>query len=340
MLLDLYPMLKPLLFKIDAEKTHTRTMSMLQKMPYIIPRTVIEDPVTVMGISFPNRLGLAAGLDKNGVAVPAFDRMGFGFVEVGTATPKPQPGNAKPRMFRIPEYEAVINRMGFNNNGINSLVNEVAAIKHNVRAVIGINVGKNTATSNENAAKDYKYCIETATRYADYITINISSPNSPGIRDLFGKEYLSDLLFAVKMTQRQCEQRDGKYTPLVVKLSPDSTEDELDTILDCIKEQNIDGIIASNSTVNKAEIADSPMSEERGGLSGAPLRYRALDMIRIVRSRLPDIPLIASGGVMSAQDYLDRLEAGADLVQVFTGLIYRGPQLVNDCLKSRVPLRG
>lgn len=334
-MINFYSAVRPILFKLDSEDAHEKTLNFLRKFSFLIPRVLVDEPVQLMGILFPNRLGLAAGLDKNGIAIEAFDRMGFGFIEVGTVTPKPQPGNPKPRLFRLPEEEAIINRMGFNNLGVDALVSEVASVKAGVRATIGINLGKNKDTPNEAALSDYQLGMETAYRYADYLTINISSPNTVGLRDLQHVAFLRELLDGLKKTQLRCQQRFGRYVPLVLKIAPDNNNHQLIELCKVVAEFDIDGIIATNTTTARRMIAKHPLSKEEGGLSGAPLSKRSTEVVQLVREQLPQITLIASGGVMSAEDYLAKRAAGADLVQLYTGLVYYGTALVKECLAQK-----
>lgn len=331
---DLYPYLRPLLFQFDAERIHTWTLASISKFPGLISVYHKESPVHVMGLSFPNPLGLAAGLDKNGIAIPAFARMGFGFLEVGTVTPKPQPGNPRPRLFRLAEAQAVINRMGFNNAGVDALCAHVAAVKAQCPALIGINIGKNKTTPNENALEDYLYCLEKAYPQADYITINISSPNTQGLRDLQHGNALTHLLTGIKAKQQALNDATARYVPVVVKIAPDNSEAELEEMLTIIDSVGIDGIIATNTTLDKSAVNSLAHGSETGGLSGAPLTAKSTQILARIRERLPKIPLIAAGGVMNAADYQAKLAAGADLVQIYTGLIYQGPNLIKACLEA------
>ena len=327
-----YDYLRPLLFRLDPERAHDRTLALLARMPVFMPRGTGGKPVELMGLTFPNRLGLAAGLDKNGVAVSAFDRAGFGFIEVGTVTPRPQPGNPRPRLFRLPEHEAIINRMGFNNLGIDALTARLATTPK-PRALLGINLGKNKDTPNEAALDDYRVGLQKAWAHADYLTINISSPNTAGLRDLQHGAALRDLLAGIKAEQQRLADETARRVPVVVKIAPDLDDAALYATLDSIAEAGMDGIIATNTTLDKSAVASHRYGGEQGGLSGAPLTAASTAIVKKIRAHLPQMALIAAGGVMRAADMQAKLDAGADLVQIYSGLIYHGPQLVRDCLR-------
>ena len=327
-----YDYLRPLLFRLDPERAHNRTLALLARMPVFMPRGTGGKPVELMGLTFPNRLGLAAGLDKNGVAVSAFDRAGFGFIEVGTVTPRPQPGNPRPRLFRLPEHEAIINRMGFNNLGIDALTARLATTPK-PRALLGINLGKNKDTPNEAALDDYRIGLQKAWAHADYLTINISSPNTAGLRDLQHGAALRDLLAGIKAEQQRLADETARRVPVVVKIAPDLDDAALYATLDTIAEAGMDGIIATNTTLDKSAVASHRYGGEQGGLSGAPLTAASTAIVKKIRAHLPQMALIAAGGVMRAADMQAKLDAGADLVQIYSGLIYHGPQLVRDCLR-------
>ncbi len=327
-----YEYLRPLLFRLDPERAHNRTLALLARMPVFMPRGTGGKPVELMGLTFPNRLGLAAGLDKNGVAVSAFDRAGFGFIEVGTVTPRPQPGNPRPRLFRLPEFDAIINRMGFNNLGIDALTARLAATPK-PRALLGINLGKNKDTPNEAALDDYRVGLQKAWAHADYLAINISSPNTAGLRDLQHGAALRDLLAGIKAEQQRLADETARRVPIVVKIAPDLDDVALHATLDTIAEANMDGIIATNTTLDKSAVASHRYGGEQGGLSGAPLTAASTAIVKKIRAHLPQMALIAAGGVMRAADMQAKLDAGADLVQIYSGLIYHGPQLVRDCLR-------
>ncbi|SUO95624.1 quinone-dependent dihydroorotate dehydrogenase [Suttonella ornithocola] len=333
--MSLYAFLRPMLFGLAPEAAHELTLKTLAKMPNLAPSCAYQEPVALMGLTFPNRLGLAAGLDKNALAIPAFARMGFGFIEVGTITPRAQPGNPKPRLFRLPEQEAIINRMGFNNEGAERVCQRVAKARAQLKGtLIGINLGKNKDTPNEQALKDYRSAMDIAYAHADYLTINLSSPNTQGLRELQHGAALKQLLKGLKKAQTENAQKHSKYVPLVVKLSPDNTMNELDLTLVSLAAAQVDGIIATNTTIDKTAVSDHRYGNEQGGLSGKPLTEKTTNIIKHIRDRLPNMPLIASGGVMTANDYQAKLTAGADLVQLYTGLIYQGPRLIQDCFQS------
>ena len=327
-----YDYLRPLLFRLDPERAHNRTLALLARMPVFMPRGTGGKPVELMGLTFPNRLGLAAGLDKNGIAVSAFDRAGFGFIEVGTVTPRPQPGNPRPRLFRLPEHEAIINRMGFNNLGIDALTARLATTPK-PRALLGINLGKNKDTPNEAALDDYRVGLQKAWAHADYLAINISSPNTAGLRDLQHGAALRDLLAGIKAEQQRLADETARRVPVVVKIAPDLDDVALHATLDTIAEANMDGIIATNTTLDKSAVASHRYGGEQGGLSGAPLTAASTAIVKKIRAHLPQMALIAAGGVMRAADMQAKLDAGADVVQIYSGLVYHGPQLVRDCLR-------
>lgn len=330
--MNTYDCLRPLLFRLDPEAAHELTLKTLAACPILAPHITGGTPVEVMGLSFRNRLGLAAGMDKNAVALPAFARMGFGSIEVGTVTAKPQPGNPKPRLFRLPQENALVNRMGFNNDGVAAVCARVAKAKKTLDAVIGVNLGKNKTTPNDRALDDYLFGMETAYPFADYLAINISSPNTEGLRGLQHGQALCGLLEGLRRKQDRLFLEHGRTLPLVVKIAPDNTDAELDAMLAIIDDAGIDGIIATNTTTDKTAVARASNGTREGGLSGAPLMEKSTQTLRRIRETLPDIALIATGGVMRGEDYRAKLDAGADLVQIYSGLVYRGPALVRDCL--------
>ncbi|MEM6988706.1 MAG: dihydroorotate dehydrogenase (quinone), partial [Pseudomonadota bacterium] len=289
----------------------------------------IADPVERMGLQFGNRIGLAAGLDKDARAIDAFGAMGFGFVEVGTVTPRGQPGNPKPRLFRLPSHDALINRFGFNNHGATALCERVKRRKW--AGLIGINIGKNANTPTENAVDDYVDCLATVAPLADYVTVNVSSPNTKNLRDLQSAEALDTLLGELVSTRDAAAEQRGKPLPLLLKVAPDMAHDQREAIAKAVKAHRIDGLIASNTTVEREAVAGQVHAEESGGLSGGPLRARTPSIIKAWRGLLgSDTTLVAVGGIASAQDAVRSIESGADLVQVYTGLIYHGPRLVKD----------
>jgi dihydroorotate dehydrogenase len=334
----IYSLLRNVFFKFDAEKIHELTISTLKstgKTPANIAykQHIKQKPVTVMGITFPNPVGLAAGLDKNGECVPAFEAMGFGFVEVGTVTPKPQPGNDKPRLFRIEQAQGIINRMGFNNKGVDYLVSQVQ--KANFKGVLGINIGKNKLTPDENAKDDYIYCMRKVYAIASYITVNISSPNTPGLRSLQYGDALNDLLSALKKEQNTLAEQNGKYVPMVVKIAPDLTPAEIIDIAQCLIKNNIDGVIATNTTLSREGVEQLPYGNEQGGLSGQPVKDKSTQVIKLLAQALQGkLPIIGVGGISSAADAQEKLDAGASLVQVYTGFIYQGPKLIKEIVNG------
>jgi len=286
-----------------------------------------------MGIDFPNSLGLAAGLDKNGECINAFAAMGFGFVEVGTVTPRPQPGNPKPRIFRLPEANAVINRMGFNNKGVDYLVSQVRAA--NFSGVLGINIGKNKDTPEENAKDDYIHCMRKVYDFASYITINISSPNTPGLRSLQYGDALNELLSSLKAEQAELAKQYNKYVPIAVKIAPDLTEDEVNSIAQSLIDNNIDGVIATNTTLSREGVEGLQYGKEQGGLSGEPVKDKSTAVISLLSKALDNkLPIIGVGGIASSHDANEKIVAGASLVQVYTGFIFQGPTLVKEIVNG------
>jgi len=289
-----------------------------------------------MGLKFPNRVGLAAGMDKGGTAVSAFGAIGFGHVEIGTVTPRPQPGNPKPRLFRLKEHEAIINRMGFNNPGVDGLLRNLAQSKKNFSGVLGINIGKNFDTPNENALDDYLTCFEGVYAAADYVTANLSSPNTKGLRDLQNETFCRELIERLQAKREELKPaNNGKHVPLVIKIAPDLSEDAIKSLASVFSETGVDGIITTNTTIERGAVAGHPQADEAGGLSGAPLSEKSTGILALLRREMDaDIPIIGSGGVMSAADALAKFDAGAALVQVYTGLVYRGPALVGEIVGS------
>lgn len=326
------------MFQLDPEKIHELTISTLKKtgktpLNLLYKQSIATKPVEVMGIKFPNPVGLAAGLDKNGECINAFAAMGFGFVEVGTVTPRPQPGNDKPRIFRLEQANAIINRMGFNNKGVDYLVNQV--IKANFKGVLGINIGKNKDTPDENAKDDYIYCMRKVYNFASYITVNISSPNTPGLRSLQYGDALNELLAALKTEQANLATQYNKYVPIAVKIAPDLTEDEVNSIAQCLISNNIDGVIATNTTLSREGVEGLTHANEQGGLSGQPVKEKSTTVIKLLSKALEDkLPIIGVGGIASAADAKEKLAAGASLVQVYTGFIYQGPRLIKEIVNA------
>jgi dihydroorotate dehydrogenase len=334
----MYPVIRKLFFSLDAEQAHLLGLNALKlsttlKLSRLIFGQPVAAPKQVMGLTFPNAVGLAAGLDKNGDYIEALAAVGFGFIEIGTVTPRPQPGNPKPRLFRIPEAEAIVNRMGFNNKGVEYLVTQVR--KANIKSILGINIGKNVDTPVEKAADDYIKCLQLVYPLADYITINISSPNTPGLRNLqFGDE-LKQLLDSLKKEQLLLQQKYSKYVPLAVKIAPDMEDNDIKMIAVLLLEKGIDAVIATNTTVSREAVAGLPNAEEQGGLSGVPLKAQSTHVIKKLAEHLHGkIPIIAVGGVFSAQDAEEKISAGADLVQIYTGFIYKGNELIKECANA------
>ncbi len=286
-----------------------------------------------MGLRFPNRVGLAAGLDKNGTAIDGLSHLGFGFLEVGTVTPRPQPGNPKPRLFRLPEHEAIINRMGFNNAGIDALRERLEHVRY--RGILGINIGKNFDTPIEKAVDDYLICLDKAYSQASYITVNISSPNTKNLRQLQGASELDALLAALKSRQTELADRHGKYVPLALKIAPDLDTGQITNIADALRRHRIDAVIATNTTLGREGVESSPLATEAGGLSGSPLFEKSTAVIRSLALALcGELPIIAAGGITSGARARAKLDAGAALVQIYSGLIYKGPQLVGECIDA------
>jgi dihydroorotate dehydrogenase len=337
----MYKFLQKILFLLPPETAHHFSLvalSFLYKLGLLnffkSKKTV--KPVEVMGIKFPNRIGLAAGLDKNGEYIEALSALGFGFVEIGTVTPRPQDGNPKPRLFRLPEAQAIINRMGFNNKGIEYLVDKVNESRDaGFTGIIGINIGKNFTTQLEHATEDYLVGLREAYAYASYITVNISSPNTPGLRDLqYGKE-LNKLLAALKAEQMKLVSDYRVYKPIAIKVAPDLATDEINDIAEALLDNKMDALIASNTTLSRDAVKGMEQGDEAGGLSGAPVRQMSTELIRQFHAILKDrVPIIGVGGISSVKDAQDKLDAGASLVQVYTGLIYQGPGLVKKILKG------
>jgi len=331
----MYGWLRPLLFCLQTEFSHHLTLNTLDMLDSILPSRPIPNvaPVTLMGLSFPNRIGLAAGLDKNGEHIDALARLGFGFIEVGTVTPRAQSGNPKPRLFRLSQAKAIINRMGFNNKGVDYLCQHVTQKQY--KGIVGINIGKNAKTPLNKAHADYLMCLKQAYIHADYITVNISSPNTAQLRELQNDALLASLLEILKEGQLRLALQTQRYVPLVLKIAPDLMFDQIVNIAQLLLRYEIDGVIATNTMLDKQAVAHLPHGLEQGGLSGAPLTKLSTDVIRILGKELKGrIPIIGVGGILSVQDAQDKINAGASLLQLYTGLIYKGPSLVTDCLKT------
>lgn len=334
----LYRIARSAIFQLDAEKAHDLAIQNFSRftgtpLDFFYRQHVPERPVEVMGITFKNPVGLAAGLDKNGECIDAFGAMGFGFIEVGTVTPRPQLGNDKPRLFRLIPAEGIINRFGFNNLGVDKLVENVK--KSTYDGVIGINIGKNKDTPIEKGAEDYLICMEKVYQYAGYIAVNISSPNTPGLRSLQYGEALDDLLAQLKQKQIELAELHGKYVPLALKIAPDLDDDEIVQICESLIRHNIDGVIGTNTTLDRTLVEGMDHCDEMGGLSGRPLQNKSTDVIRKMAIALNDaLPIIGVGGIDSAVSAREKIQAGAQLVQVYTGFIYHGPRLVKDIVNG------
>ncbi|HOB62682.1 MAG TPA: quinone-dependent dihydroorotate dehydrogenase [Candidatus Competibacteraceae bacterium] len=332
-----YP-IRTLLFQLDPETAHCWTLQLLRSMAALplsglLTSDVPSAPRQVMGIDFPNPVGLAAGLDKNGECIGAWAALGFGFVEIGTVTPRPQPGNPKPRMFRLPKAQALINRMGFNNKGVDYLVEQVRQAQF--KGVLGINIGKNADTPVAQAVDDYLIGLRKVYPWARYVTVNISSPNTPGLRDLQYGAALDQLLAALKAEQQRLADSYGRYVPLAVKIAPDIADADVPTVGRALVRHGIDAVIATNTTFSRAGVEGLPHADEAGGLSGAPLRDRSTAVVRQLAEVVEGaLPIIASGGILSGADAAAKIAAGASLVQIYTGFIYRGPTLIREAVKS------
>ena len=332
-----YALTRPFLFGLDPEQAHDLTLAALarvQRTPLVcvVAQPRVADPVEVAGLKFPNRIGLAAGLDKNGRCIDGFGAMGFGFIEVGTVTPKPQPGNPKPRIFRLPEAGALINRLGFNNDGLDAFVANVRRARfRRGGGVLGLNIGKNAATPIERAVDDYLLCLEGVYPHADYVTVNISSPNTANLRALQGDKALDPLLAALQQRKAELARRHGRNVPIFVKIAPDLDAEQVASIAATLMRNRIDGVIATNTTLDRAAVEHLLHGAEAGGLSGAPVFERSNRVITQLRAALgPAYPIIGVGGVMSGADARAKVAAGANLVQIYTGFIYKGPSLVRE----------
>lgn len=336
--MNIYKLIKPFLFQLDAEYAHDLTLNSLklaEKTGLLnsLYKPVHGIPRQVMGLTFPNAVGLAAGLDKNGAFIDGMAALGFGFIEVGTVTPRPQPGNPKPRLFRVKEAQGIINRFGFNNLGVDQLIQNVKASKY--RGILGINIGKNFDTPNERAVDDYLICMRKVYRYASYITVNISSPNTKNLRQLQEKEALDALLGTLKAEQTALTQKHRKYVPIALKIAPDLEYEQIIEIADLLKAHQFDGVIATNTTLSREGVEDMKNATESGGLSGTPVRDKSSQVIRHLSNQLAgELPIIGVGGIMGGADAIEKIEAGASLVQVYSGLIYRGPSLVREVAKA------
>jgi len=332
-----YPLIRKLLFLLPPETAHTlalRTLNMYGRIKgQTQPTAALTSPIQIMGLNFPNAVGAAAGLDRNGDYLPGLSAMGFGFIEVGGVTPKPQPGNPKPRLFRLTEQNALINRFGFSGKGLTYLVSQLK--QRTYAGVLGINIAKNLTTPLTDALSDYQHCFEKLYPYADFVTVNISSPNTPGLRELQFESHLEGMLTALKAQQKQLHAEQGRYVPLVLKIAPDLTDSEIEKIATLLLKSRFDGVIATNTTIERPGLSDVQKASEAGGLSGAPLLSKSTHVVEVLHRHLKgEIPIIACGGILSAQDAQAKIDAGASLVQIFTGFIYRGPRLVKEIVEK------
>lgn len=334
----LYRIARAGFFQLDAEKAHDLAIQNFKRLngtplDLFYRQQLPNRPVECMGLTFRNPVGLAAGLDKNGECVEAFDAMGFGYVEVGTVTPRPQPGNDKPRLFRLVEAEGIINRMGFNNLGVDNLVENIKNSKFS--CLLGINIGKNKDTPIEQGVDDYLICMDKVYQYADYIAVNISSPNTPDLRSLQYGEALDELLQALKEKQKKLEDIHGKYVPLALKIAPDLSDQEIKQICQSLIQHDIDGVIATNTTLDRSLVEGMKNANETGGLSGRPVQLRSTEVVRLLSKELEGkLPIIGVGGIDSYVAAKEKLMAGASLVQVYSGFIFKGPSLVKDIVKN------
>ncbi|MCA1923960.1 quinone-dependent dihydroorotate dehydrogenase [Buttiauxella noackiae] len=333
-----YPFVRKALFKLDPERAHEVTFQQLRRvtgtpLEWLVRQNVPSKPVTCMGLTFKNPLGLAAGLDKNGECIDALGAMGFGSIEIGTVTPRPQPGNDKPRIFRLVEAEGLINRMGFNNHGVDNLVENVK--KSHFDGVLGINIGKNKDTPVEQGKDDYLICMDKIYPYAGYIAINISSPNTPGLRTLQYGDALDDLLTAIKNKQQALQELHHKYVPVAVKIAPDLSEEELIQVADSLVRHNIDGVIATNTTLDRSLVQGMKYCDEMGGLSGRPVQLKSTEIIRRLSQELNGrLPIIGVGGIDSLIAAREKMAAGASLVQIYSGFIFKGPPLIKEIVSG------
>ncbi|MFL6660946.1 MAG: quinone-dependent dihydroorotate dehydrogenase [Rhizobacter sp.] len=341
-----YALARPFLFGLDAEAAHDLTLGALARIQHTplvctVAQARVDDPVTLAGLRFPNRIGLAAGLDKNGRCIDGFGAMGFGFVEVGTVTPRPQPGNPKPRVFRLPEAQALINRLGFNNEGLDAFIANVQRAHFRERGgILGLNIGKNATTPIERAADDYLAALDGVYPHADYVTVNVSSPNTKNLRSLQSDAALDALLAAIHRRDDELAQRHGRRVPIFLKIAPDLDAGQVRLIAAAVKAHGMAGVIATNTTVARDAVKHLPHGDEAGGLSGAPVFEASNRVIAQFRAALgPRVPIIGVGGVMRGGDAVAKIEAGADLVQLYTGFIYRGPALVSEAARALAAAR-
>ncbi|NYZ64204.1 quinone-dependent dihydroorotate dehydrogenase [Luteimonas deserti] len=345
----MYGVARPLLFRLDAERAHGLALASLDAahragLVPLIAKAPAPLPVEAFGLRFPNPVGLAAGLDKNGAHIDALFALGFGSIEIGTVTPRAQDGNPRPRMFRLPRHRALINRLGFNNRGVEALLENVGRAKRD--GILGINIGKNKDTPNDDAADDYLACLERVYPVADYVTVNISSPNTAGLRELQEEQALRRLIGTLRDAQERLAAQHGRRVPVLVKVAPDLSDDDIEAAARVLSDLHVDGVIATNTTVSRINLQAARHANQSGGLSGEPLMNKSTTVLRMLRTRLPDtIPLIGVGGILSGADAVKKVAAGASLVQLYSGLIYRGPALIADCVEAirrrrEAPSRG
>ncbi|WP_437880849.1 quinone-dependent dihydroorotate dehydrogenase [Pseudomonas sp. LRF_L74] len=340
----MYDLARALLFKLSPETSHELSIDLIGAggrlgLNKLLCRAPASLPVTVMGLEFANPVGLAAGLDKNGDAIDGFAQLGFGFVEIGTVTPRPQPGNPKPRLFRLPEATAVINRMGFNNLGVDHLLERVKATHY--RGVLGINIGKNFDTPVERAVDDYLICLDKVYAHASYVTVNVSSPNTPGLRSLQFGDSLKQLLAALRQRQEQLTAAHGKHVPLAIKIAPDMTDEETVEVARALLETGMDAVIATNTTLGREGVEGLPFGNEAGGLSGAPVREKSTHTVAVLAGELAGrLPIIAAGGITEGRHAAEKIAAGASLVQVYSGFIYKGPALIRESVDAIASASG
>lgn len=340
----MYDLARQILFKLSAETSHDLSLDLIGAggrlgLNRLLAKPPARLPTTVMGLHFPNPVGLAAGLDKNGAAIDGFAQLGFGFVEIGTVTPRPQPGNPKPRLFRMPEATAIINRMGFNNLGVDNLIARVKAARY--EGVLGINIGKNFDTPVERAQDDYLLCLDKVHEHASYVTVNVSSPNTPGLRSLQFGDSLKALLEALATRREALALASGRRVPLAIKIAPDMTDEETAQVAAALLATGMDAVIATNTTLSREGVQGLPHGDEAGGLSGAPVREKSTHTVRVLAGELKGaIPIIAAGGITEGAHAAEKMEAGASLVQVYSGFIYRGPALIRESVDAIAALPG
>ncbi|WP_314410266.1 quinone-dependent dihydroorotate dehydrogenase [Pseudomonas kuykendallii] len=340
----MYNLARDLLFRLSPETSHDLSLDLIGAggrlgINRLLTKPPAKLPVSVMGLEFPNPVGLAAGLDKNGDAIDGFAQVGFGFVEIGTITPRPQPGNPKPRLFRLPEAEAIINRMGFNNRGVDYLLQRVAAAKFG--GILGINIGKNFDTPVERAVDDYLICLDKVYAHARYVTVNVSSPNTPGLRSLQFGDSLKQLLEALRQRQEDLTAKHGKRVPLAIKIAPDMTDEETVLVAEALRDAGMDAVIATNTTLGREGVEGLQHGDEAGGLSGAPVRDKSTHTVKVLAGELGGrLPIIAVGGITEGRHAAEKIAAGASLVQVYSGFIYKGPALIRAAVDAIAALPG